>query len=145
MIEEEASVSAVDGRQIWVETTRKPACAGCREACAGSEAGKLFGERIIRFPVSSPLELKPGDRVVIGLAEDALAKGSIGIYLVPLFGLFIGGLIGKLSADLTAWLEPEFGSALGGMLGLLCCLAGLKLSRFFDRTGFQPVILRKIN
>jgi len=145
MIEEEAFVAEVSGGHVWLEKTRKPACSGCAETCANSFAGKFFTERTSRFPVSSPLDLSPGDRVVVGIAEGALVHGSFGVYLLPLFALFVGALTGKAVAELSGWLTSEFGGVLGGISGLLLCLAGLKVSRFLDRTGLQPVILRKIN
>jgi len=145
MIEEVAFVAEVNGRQVWLERTRKPACSSCSEACANSLTAKFFTEKTIRFQVSSPLELKPGDRVVVGVAEDALVFGSFGVYLLPLFALFVGALVGKAIAGWTGWGAPDLGSALGGISVLLLCLAGLKVTRFFERTGFQPVILRKIN
>lgn len=145
MIEEVAFVAEVAGRQVWLERTRKPGCAGCLETCATSLTAKFFTEKTVRFQVSSPFELKPGDRVVVGLAEDALVFGSFGVYLLPLLALFVGALSGKAVAGLTEWATPDLGSALGGVSGLLLSLAGLKVTRFFDRTGFQPVILRKIH
>lgn len=145
MIEEEAFVADVNGRQVWVEKNRKPACAGCAEHCASSLVGRYFPQQTIRFSVSSPLELKPGDRVVVGLQEHALMRGACRMYLFPLLALFAGALIGKAVAEMTGLIAPDSGSALGGVSGLILCLAVLKFSRFFDRTGLQPVILRKIN
>jgi sigma-E factor negative regulatory protein RseC len=145
MIEEVAFVAEVDGRQVWLERVRKPACSGCSQACANSLTAKFFTEETVRFQVFSPLELMPGDRVVVGVPEDALVFGSFGVYLLPLFALFVGAVAGKAVAEWIGWGTPDVGSALGGLSVLLLCLAGLKLTRFFERTGFRPVILRKIN
>lgn len=145
MIEEDALVSAVEGGLVWIEKSRRPACSGCAESCGSSLTAQFFSEKKIRFPVVSALELKPGDRVVVGLAEDALVRGAFGVYLLPLFALLAGALIAKFLAESMGWPDHELAGALGGVSALLVSLMGLKVTGLFDRTGFQPVILRKIN
>lgn len=145
MMEEEALVSAVEGGLVWIEKSRRPVCSGCVQTCAHSVSAQFFTEKTIRFPVVSVLELEPGDRVVVGLAENALVRGAFGIYLLPLFALLIGALIGKFLVESMGRPDLELASVLGGLSGLAVCLIGLKVAGLFDRPGFQPVILRKIN
>ena len=139
MIEEDAYVSEVAAGRVWVEKSRKSSCSGCAEACPSALASDLLGEKPVRLSVRTDLRLSPGDKIVIGIAEDALAKGSLLIYLVPLIGFFLGAWLGKTvgGSDLVG--------ALSGMSGLGLCFAGLKFVRLFDRAGYQPVILRKID
>jgi len=139
MIEEEAYVAEIADGQVWIEKSRGSACAGCAEACPSAMAGGLFGDKRLRLQVASDLALRPGDKVLVGVAEEALLGGSLRIYLLPLLGLFAGALLGKSIAG------SDLASALGGLLGLGLCLAGLKAFRLFDQEACQPVVLRKID
>lgn len=139
MIEEEAYVAEVKDGRIWIEKNRKPACSGCAEACPSAASSGLFAEKPVRLQVLSDLPLRPGDKVLIGIAEEALASGSLWIYLLPLLCLFGGALLGK------SLVGPDWASALGGLAGLGLCYTGLKATRLFDRQGYQPVILRKLD
>jgi len=139
MIEEEAYVAEIADGRVWIEKSRGSACSGCAESCPSSLAGGLFGGKRVRMQVASDLALRPGDKVLVGVAEEALAGASLLVYLLPLLGLFAGALLGNSIA------ASDLASALGGLVGLGLCLAGLRAFRLFDREGFQPVILRKIN
>ncbi len=145
MIEEDAVVTIVEGARVAVEKERRSACSNCQQTCASGVTGRLFGSKTVRLWASSTWELKPGDRVVIGLREDALVQGAFMVYLLPLFGLFVGALLGNAIAAQTAVVSADSFSAVGGLLGMGICLAGVKLSHFSQRLGAQPVILRKID
>lgn len=139
MIEEDAYVAEVADGKVWIERSRTSSCSGCAQACPSSLASDLLGEKQLRLSIRSELPLSPGDKIVIGIAEDALAKGSFLIYLLPLAGFFAGALLGKFLAG------SDLISALAGLFGLGLCFGGLKLVRLFEREGYQPVILRKID
>jgi sigma-E factor negative regulatory protein RseC len=139
MIEEEAYVAAVADGQIWIEKQRQTACSGCAQACPSASVSGFFASKPVRLKVLSDVAVLPGDRVVVGIAEEALASGSLWIYLLPLLGLFAGALLGKFL------LGSDIASALGGLAGMGLCYAGLKASRLLERQGYQPVILRKLN
>ncbi len=138
MIEEEAYVAEVAEGRVWIEKNRTSACSGCAQSCPSSLAGGLFGEKRIRLQVSTNLPLQPGDKVLVGVSEDALARGSLWVYLLPLLGFFAGALLGKSIAG------SDLASGVGGLFGLILCFAGLKSVRLFERENFQPVILHKI-
>ena len=139
MIEEEAYVAEVADGRVWIEKSPGSACAGCAESCPSSLAGGLFGGKRVRLPVDCGLALRPGDKVVVGVAEDALLGASLLVYLLPLLGLFAGALLGKFLAG------SDLASALGGLSGLGLSFAGLKSSRLPSGRGCAPVILRKID
>jgi len=70
MMEEEVYVSEVAAGRVWIEKNRKSSCSGCAEACPSSLASGLFGEKRVRLSVRTDLPLSPGDKIVIGVAED---------------------------------------------------------------------------
>jgi sigma-E factor negative regulatory protein RseC len=81
-----------------------------------------------------------GDEVVLGLAEQALVRGSMAVYLAPLVAM-IGGAV--LAESLIP--GDDAMAIAGGLLGLGTAL--LWLRRFAvgirDDRRFQPVILRR--
>ena len=119
MIEETAKVIDLDGKYAWVETQRKSACASCsvNKGCGTATIAKVLGKRRTRVKTINQLGAKSGDMVVIGIQEQALVRGSIAVYAIPLLLLLAGGLIGD-------WLGKGSGSE---NLSILFGLAGLGL------------------
>lgn len=146
MIEEEAVVTRVEGNRVAVEKERKSACSGCQQSsCASSVTSRLFEGKTVSLWASASGEFKPGDRVVIGLREDALVQGAFLIYVVPLAGLLAGALLGQFVADQTGLLDSDMLSALGGIGGMGLFFAGIRFSSFKLGTDASPVVLRKIS
>jgi sigma-E factor negative regulatory protein RseC len=141
MIEERAQVLSIsDDNQVWVETERQSTCGACaaNKGCGTAVLGKVFGARQMRVQARSQIPLQVGDEVIIGVAEDALVKGSLAVYVVPLLMMFMGALSGK-------WLSgSEHMSVLMGLLGLLVGFAWLRIFglRIRGNVHFQPVVVR---
>jgi sigma-E factor negative regulatory protein RseC len=140
MIEEEAFVAEVTDGRVWLEKSRVSACSSCtQQSCSTAVVGGLFGTKLVRLQVDSDLPLQAGDRVLVGVSENALVRGSFWIYLLPLCGLFIGALLAK------SLLGSDVSSAIGGLAGLALTFVLMKSIRLFDREADQPVILSKIS
>jgi sigma-E factor negative regulatory protein RseC len=140
MIEERAQVLSVSDDQVWVETERQSSCGACaaNKGCGTAVLGKVFGARQMRVQVRSQIPLQIGDEVMIGVEENALVKGSLAVYVVPLLMMFLGALSGK-------WVSSsEHISVLMGLLGLLMGFAWLRVfgSRIRGNIHFQPVVVR---
>jgi len=138
MIEEEVYVAEVEEGAVWVEKTPTAGCSGCATPCASSLASGLFAKKQFRLRVVSNFPLHRGDKILLGIQDNRLARMSLGIYLLPLFSFFIGAIAGErlFSTDLAG--------VLGGLSGLGLCLAGFKFFKLFERDNCQPVVLRKI-
>ncbi len=147
MLEEIAQVVAIEGREVWVETQRRSSCASCsaHAGCGTSVLAKVLGQRRSRVRVLSDMPLRVGDQVVIGIREQALVRGSLAIYAVPIVLLLLGALAGRLGAERLLWSSAEAASVVLGVAGL----AGgfLWVRRFTSRVrsdrNYQPVVLRR--
>ena len=102
---------------------------------------RLLGPELRKVEVRLPrhLEVHSGDKVTLGLSDDALLRGAAIVYLVPLFGLLTG-------AALAAGLWPAAGDAGGLVGGGAGFVAGIGLAQWLARraehlVGFKPVIL----
>jgi sigma-E factor negative regulatory protein RseC len=142
MIEERALVVAVGKGEAWVETQRRSACGACSASvsCGTATLAKVLGKRRSQVRVLATMPLRAGDEVMIGIEENALVKGSLAVYLVPLLLMVGGALAGEIIT------QTEGLTILFSMLGLL---GGLAWLRTFTRsirtdTRFQPVVLRRL-
>ncbi|QXP83575.1 SoxR reducing system RseC family protein [Methylococcus sp. Mc7] len=145
MIEEEAIVTEVEGRSIWVEKFQKSACGSCTQGCSTSLVARLLGGKPMRLKVDAEAPVSPGDRVIIGVEEGALLAGSFRMYLLPLFSLLGGALLGKLLADQGLFASADAGSIAGGLLGLGLTFVLLKYHPGLHRQDLHPVFIRRIS
>ena len=146
MIEERAMVVAVEEGYVWLETRRRSSCGGCQQAsggCGAATLAKLWPGQRARVRAIAEPGLRPGDEVMVGLAEGALLRGALLVYLLPLALLLAGALLGQ-AVFAGAGEEPV---AALGVVGLgLGFLAVRVLSRRLRRDArFQPVVLRRAN
>ncbi len=144
-VEGAARVVAVDGAQVWLEPEPGTSCGGC--AAAGSCGTKGIGTMASRleqrrFPLThnpDGIHLSVGERVIIGVREDALVKGSLIAYATPLLSLLGAGLVAQalLGRD-----ELTLAASVAGLLG------GLALARSLARRlaasgAIAPRLLRR--
>jgi positive regulator of sigma E activity len=104
MIEERAEVVACEGRFAWVQTQRASTCGSCaaNKGCGTATLAKVLGQRRTRVRVLNDARAVAGEQVVIGLSEQALVRGALAVYLVPLLGLLGGALFGAHLAGTVA-------------------------------------------
>jgi len=149
MIEESAQVVSVDGEFAWVQTQRKSACASCpaNKGCGTAVLAKVVGTRQSRIRALNRAGAAVGDRVLLGLQESALVRGSLAVYAVPLASLLGGGLFGQFMAGRLGLENSAEGAsiacALLGLAGGLLWLRGFT-RRIRDDARFQPIILRRL-
>ncbi len=143
MIEQIAAVAAVSGPgQVRLAVRPQQGCARCErgEGCGGGLLGKLVRRLHTGLELADPgLDLRPGERVVIGVAASRYLAALGMIYLFPLAGLFAG-------AGLAAVLFPG-ADPLAALFGLAGLAAAAMLARGLPQgaspTRLQPRILRR--
>ena len=147
MLEETAQVVRIRGEEVWVETQRRSSCDSCaaEKGCGTATLSKVLGTRRNVVRVLSAIPLGVGDRVVIGIREQALVRGSLAVYAVPILLLLLGGLLGELGAQQFIWENAELASVMLGISGLIAGLAWLRrfTRRIQNDPNFQPVVLRR--
>jgi sigma-E factor negative regulatory protein RseC len=144
MIEERAKVVEVGDGYAWVEIERQSACASCHASggCGTATLAKVWSGRQVRTRAISALPLRPGDEVIVGLAEGVLLRGALLAYLLPLALMLAGALLGE-AAFAGAGEEPVIVlGALGLGLGFLTVRVASR--RWRDDARFQPVVIRRV-
>jgi sigma-E factor negative regulatory protein RseC len=141
MIEETATVVAVEGDYVWVETQVKTTCNSCKasESCPSSTIAKAFSPKPEHIHLQVPCSLVVGQQVKIGISENALLHASTMVYILPLV-LFM------LCAALIQFILPSLHELLNLGLSSLVALASYwwvsaqsKLDA--NRRKFAPVFL----
>lgn len=150
MIEEHAQVVAVNADGIWVETQRRSACGQCavNKGCGTATLAKVLGNKRSRVRALNPHDtpVAVGNEVIIGIDEQALIKGSLAVYTLPLLTMFLFALLGDVLGT-QLLLESSEPMAIGfGIFGLLLGYAWVR--RFTDRIAsderYQPILLRQV-
>lgn len=145
MIEEQAIVVDVDGHRVWVETRRQSACGRCaaNKGCGSAVLQKVFGNKRNILPVTGDLAVNVGERVIIGVDEDSLVKGSVAVYAMPVAMMIIFAVIGDVLATRVS-VNPDIMSIAGAVTGLAVSIAGLRWysGRTATDARYQPVLLR---
>jgi sigma-E factor negative regulatory protein RseC len=117
MIETRVRVLSTSNGVSLVESTEANGCSACsaRSACGISGLGKVFDRRRKAVPI--PGAARPGDELMLGIAESDLLKVGLLAYIVPA----LLAVLGAVGADLAG--TGDLGAALsafaGGALGLL--------------------------
>ncbi len=144
-MEIEARVLQVDADgSAWVQAVSGGeschSCGSSGDGCATGNIGRMFASREQRYRVANILNSRTGDRVVLGIADGSVLRGSAAVYLAPLALMFAGAfLFSRIPA-----LANDGGELAGALTGF--ALACLWLWRFNRKIRldprFRPVILR---
>lgn len=148
MLQETAQVVAVQDGEVWVETERRSSCSSCavNAGCGSAALAKVLGQRRTRVRALSDVPLSVGDRVVIGVREQAVVRGSLAVYALPVVLLLLGALAGELGARQFLWTDAELASVVLGSAGLAGGLWWLSAfsRRIRHSEEYQPVVLRRL-
>ena len=146
MIEEEATVSRVNNYQVWVKTLKTSSCGKCSQSsgCSTSLLEKYIPKRDIA--VDTDISLTAGDKVVVGIDEGTLIKGSLLLYILPLAALFLGAISGEFLSGFVTNPSSDVVIAISGMVFFIVSLLVLNnLQRFLLIQHFaRPVVIRKL-
>lgn len=94
-------VTAIEGNSIQISTDLKSGCSGCaqRNTCGAGLLSKAFPNRRGQFNITSAETFTVGQTLELELAESALTRYALALYLLPLIALLAG-------AGLGSWLQP---------------------------------------
>jgi len=147
MIEEQIEVIEVIGDQLVLQAETKSACGSCavNKGCGTSVLAKVVGQKFTRFQVENNVSAVAGDTVVVGIPEDALLKGSLVMYVLPVLSMLFSALI----CDFFLPELMQFRDLVIAGFSISGLILGFLLSRWYfqlqsNARHFSPVVLRKI-
>ena len=149
MLEEQATVVAVENETVWVEVQRQSVCGQCaaNKGCGAGVLQKVLGNKRNIFRVIGELPVKVGDNVIIGVNENAIVKGSLIIYAVPIVSMILFALLGETIAMHLLSTKSDYISIIGALIGLASSILGLRWHNhsISDSARYQAVLLRHAN
>jgi sigma-E factor negative regulatory protein RseC len=150
MIEQIATVTAIEGDSAWVETQRQSACGACamNKGCGAGLLAKALGFKTPRLKVTHSHDIEVGDSVVIGIDEQALVRGSFVTYMMPILIMLSLSMLGEgITSSWKARLDSDFVGIATGILGLMLGIMWLKRysARIIHDRRYQPSVIKKIS
>ena len=143
MMEEIARVVSSDS-QGWltVEVELKSTCKSCSnsESCGTSAVAQAFSSKTQQFSIQSDRRCEAGEFLKLGLPESVILKAAALIYLMPLFGLFVGAALGQFLGQLLEF-NPNLGAMGFAAVGALIAWSFGKQQAKRLEVDAQPVIL----
>jgi sigma-E factor negative regulatory protein RseC len=137
-----AHVVAVNGTVAWLEPEQTGSCGSC--AASGSCGAKGIGTmasrlEFRRFQIENESNLAVGERVVVGIPNNALIKAALTAYAIPLATLLLAGALAqwRFGSDLVTMAAMVGGLAVG--LGFSRVSAG----RLLMQGDLAPRFLRR--
>ena len=147
MIEEQAQVIEIKGKRLLLQAQTQSACGSCsvNKGCGTSLLAKVVGQKFTHFQAENNINAKVGDTVIVGIAEDALLKASLMMYIVPVLFMLISALL----ADYFFIATIQYRDLMIAACSIMGLVFGSLISKwYFDRQSnierFVPVVLRKI-
>jgi sigma-E factor negative regulatory protein RseC len=141
MIEEYGVVVTLKSEQVAVVTCVKTsACKNCASAKLCS-LGRDDGKRLVE--AHNKLGAKEGDRVKIATTERAFYKSSFLVYILPLFFLIIGAVLGQwLGNNLLESVDPNISAFVLGILFLAGTFVGIcYLNQYLPKEEYMPTVV----
>jgi sigma-E factor negative regulatory protein RseC len=145
MIEENATVVAIENENITVTSELKSTCSGCKQIdnCGSGQVAKAFPQKQLSLTIKSTMPLQLGDKVTIGLNESALLSSAWQVYLWPLFGLLIAAWFGQWLLTNNILAHESFAiifAIIGGYTGFL--VAKRQQNKLENCAELAPKIIR---
>lgn len=137
-----AQVVEVDGDVAWLVPESGTSCGGCSSAAAcgakgiGTVASRLEQRR---FQLVNEVGLTVGERVVVGVSENAVLRASITAYAIPLATLLIAGAFAQWVAG------NDFVTMAAMLAGLVfgLWLARVRAGQLMARGQLAPRFIRR--
>lgn len=132
MTEGIAQVVELEGNMAWLVPESGSSCGGCSSAAAcGSKGIGTVSSRLEerRFQLVNDVGFRVGERVVVGVSENAVLKASITAYVIPLTTLLAAGVLAQWAVG-------------SNMVTMLTMLAGLVLGLWLSRVRAGHLMAR---
>lgn len=133
----EGKVIDIKGDKAKIEIQRGSAC----NHCGGCKIGDKNHHFVLN--IENKIGVKVGDIVEVDMENQNIVTASLIIYLIPLFSLLIGAILGgKVAMNLNIINYKDIISALSGIMFLIFSFLGIHLlePKFKKDLNFSPII-----
>ncbi|WP_338518141.1 SoxR reducing system RseC family protein [Alteromonas gracilis] len=146
MIREKATVVAIEGDSITVEAAIKSTCNSCQAQsdCGTGLVSRALAPRTQQLTLRSPMSVKLGQEVTVGIPEAGILSASAWLYLMPLTSFILAFILASLYLP-TLGLTQELWALLPSVT--ITFLVYKVISRKLQVTEsgkYQPVLLESL-
>ena len=139
MSAERGTVEKVEADWAWVKTKRSNACSSCasRHHCLTQGGDQML------VKAQNTARARKGDEVELYLSTKTKLKGTAIVYLIPVFGIFVGAFSANpLSAAIG--MNPSFGMVLFTLAGLILSVFLMRYlaNRMDSKQALTPLVKR---
>jgi sigma-E factor negative regulatory protein RseC len=141
MSAERGIVQKVESGWAWVKTKRSSACASCdsRHHCLTQGGDQM----LVKAPNTA--QAKKGDEVELYLSTKTKLKGTAIVYLIPVFGIFVGAFSANPLSEALG-LNPSVGMAVFTLTGLVLAVFLMRYlaNRMDSKQALTPLVKRVV-
>lgn len=146
MIREKATVVAIEGDSITVEAAIKSTCNSCQAQsdCGTGLVSRALAPRTQQLTLRSPMSVKLGQEVTVGIPEAGILSASAWLYLMPLTSFILAFILASFYLP-TLGLTQELWALLPSVT--ITFLVYKVISRKLQVTEsgkYQPVLLESL-
>lgn len=118
MLETRATIVEIHEDRATVLANQVSGCEQCNgKGCGSSKVAQLFCSQPRYFEVDNPIAARPGEDVIVSVADGAVLRGIGLVYLLPIASMVLGaGLASALPATVAS---ADLLVAGGAVLGLI--------------------------
>jgi len=158
MLKEIATVVKAVDQDLWVRTDSQSGCNGCAasKGCGISLIDKIFSNKpallhVKNVHVKNDAFAQVGDKVVVGVEENAFLKASLLVYFLPLVFMIGFALLGHFIYLPATPVNATFGdnngvvilfSFMGLLTGFICVTAISK--KLSNNDQYRTILLEKL-
>ncbi len=141
MSAERGIVQNVEPGWAWVKTRRSSACASCdsRHHCLTQGGDQML------VKAQNTVQAKKGDEVELYLSSKTKLKGTAIVYLIPVFGIFVGAFSANPLSEALG-LNPSVGMAVFTLTGLVLAVFLMRYlaNRMDSKQALTPLVKRVV-
>jgi sigma-E factor negative regulatory protein RseC len=141
MSAERGTVEKVEADWAWVKTKRSSACSSCasRSHCLTQGSDQML------VKAQNTARAKRGDEVELYLSTKTKLKGTAIVYLIPVFGLFVGAFSAN-PLSTAIGMNPSLGMAAFTLAGLVLSIFLMRYlaNRMDSKQALTPLVKRVV-
>lgn len=142
MITEDGIVTHATPETAWIKTTRSAACESCASKDSCDVSHHPSEEMTIILP--NTLDVKTGDRVVVGIDSAPMLFLSFFLYVFPIILLIAGALIGDALAPVLEINRSALSMGCGFLLFIIAfIIIRKKQAGMSKKDKYKPFLVRK--
>ena len=148
MLTETGRVVAIESQGVWVETMRQSTCGSCavQKGCGHSLLNRIYPGRSVHVWALLDKNLgktyQLGDEVSISIPEEIILRGSVIVYMIPLFSMMCLALGASSMASANSDLIAMAGALVGFGLGV--AVVRWHAWRHRGDVRLQPVVINPV-